>query len=96
MSDIIPKHQKVTTYSKQTDGSTKIEQKSYYESLAQIVEEIEKSQLTTEATMMQDIQSVLKTLLEEESPKLTITITKRLQGGFKLTQKYVTIKKKFN
>ena len=92
---MIPKHQKVTTYSKAEDGSTKIESKSYYESLEQVVEEIEKHQLTTDDTIIKDVEKLLRLITHDKSPKLSITVTPRPTGGYKLTQRHVTIKKKF-
>lgn len=90
-----PKHQKITTYNKQIDGSIKIEHKSYYESLAQIVQEIEKHQLSSKETLKEDVNKLINQLLLKDIQKLIITITPRSEGGFKVTQRYIEFKQKF-
>ena len=90
-----PKHEKRTTYDKQPDGSTKITTKSYYEELAHLLEETEKSTISTDVTLIHDVEEMLKHVTDKTSPKLTITIVKSDKGGYKLTKKYVTIKRKF-
>ena len=90
-----PKHEKRTTYDKQADGSTKITTKSYYEELSHLLEEIEKPMITTAQTLTQDVTGILSHITEQGSPKLTITVVKSDKGGYKVTKKYVTIKRKF-
>jgi len=90
-----PKHEKRTTYEKQTDGTTKITTKSYYEELSHLLEEIEKPMISTDVTLVHDVEEMLKHITDKTSPKLTITIVKSDKGGYKVTKKYVTIKRKF-
>jgi hypothetical protein len=89
-----PKHQKITTYDKQQDGSTNITTKSYYEELSHLLEEVEKPMISTDATLIKDVESMLSHIIVDHSPKLTITIAKSPKG-YKVTKKYVLIKKKF-
>lgn len=89
------KHQKVTRYDKQEDGTIKITTESYYESLSHYVEEVEKPHISTPTTLEQDVLEMLKRITGKTSPKLTVTIIPH-KTGYKLTEKYVTIKKKLN
>lgn len=90
-----PKHQKITSYEKQQDGSTKITTKSYYEELSHLLEEIEKQSISTDQTLIKDVESMLSHIIVDHSPKLTITIVKLDRGGYKVTKKWVELKRKF-
>lgn len=90
------KHEKVTTYRKQPDGTTKISTNSYYEELAHIMEEIEKPHTNlTEQNAQQTINKALERITSKESPQVILTIKQdnRGRGGIKIVEKYVTIKK---
>lgn len=89
------KHQKVTSYSKADDGTVHIEQKSYYEELAQIVEEVEKPMVTSAYTLEQDVIHALKHL-EDGALRLTLTIDTKNGQPTKLVKRYVTMKQRFN
>ena len=90
-----PKHQKITTYEKQPDASTKITTKSYYEELSHLLEEIEKQSISTDQTLIKDVEGMLSHIIVDHSPKLTITIVKSDRGGYKVTKKWVLLKRKF-
>lgn len=90
-----PKHQKVTTYQKQEDGSIKIEAKSYYEELSHVLEEVEKPMLSSFDTLKKDVEMALDHFTVDGSPKLVLTIELK-KGQPRLTKRYVTIKQTFN
>ena len=90
------KHEKVTTYRKQPDGTTKISTNSYYEELSHIMEEIEKPYTNLDSTAAQLILTKsLERITSKESPQVIITIKadNRGRGGIKIVEKYVSIKK---
>jgi hypothetical protein len=89
-----PKHQKETTYTKQTDGSIKIESKSYYEQLAQELIEIEKHVPTSFYTLKKDVEGSLSHLTDDKASQLIITI-KVINGEPRLTKRYVTLKRNY-
>lgn len=90
-----PKHQKQTEYTKQPDGSVKIEQKSYYEKLSQVVVEIEKPMATSSYTLKQDIEHTLEHILKEGSPKLTLTIETKHGEPTRIIKRYITVKERY-
>lgn len=89
-----PKHQKVTTYTKQSDDSIKIEQKSYYEKLAHEAVEIEKPVVTSFFTLKKDVDRALDHITEEGSSQLVLTI-KVNKGKPTLTKRWLTLKKDY-
>jgi hypothetical protein len=89
-----PKHQKVTTYTKQADDSIKIEQKSYYEQLSQELVEVEKHIITTFSTLKNDVEGTLSHLIDDKASQLIITI-KVVNGEPKLTKRWVTLKRNY-
>jgi hypothetical protein len=89
----MPKHQKVTTYQKQGD-EIKITSKSYYEELAQMLEEIEKPSITSFQTLKQDVEMALEHVLNDGSPKLVLTIEAK-GSNLKLTKRYITLKENY-
>lgn len=88
-----PKHQKVTTYKKTEDG-IEIDSKSYYESLAHQVTEIEKQLMSSFFTLKKDVEATLDHVLEDGSPKLVLTIETK-NGNPRITKRYVTTKQTF-
>lgn len=90
----MPKHQKVTTYQKQGDD-IKITTKSYYEELALMLEETEQKRISSFETLKQDVELALEHVLNDGSPKLTLTIDST-NTGVKLTKRWVTLKENFN
>lgn len=91
----MPKHQKETTYSKQDDGSIKIQTDSYYEQLAHQVVEIEKQLQSSFYTLKKDIDLALNHIIEDGSPKLVLTIEIK-HGEPKITKRWITLKQSFN
>lgn len=89
-----PKHCKITNYEAQSDGAVQITTYSYYERLANIVQEIESTIRSTQETLEQDVVTQLKHI-KEGSPKMVLTI-KLVDGQPKITKRYVTLKKRFN
>lgn len=89
-----PKHQKIKTTEVMNDGSSKITTRSYYEELSHILEEVEKPSLSTDKTLESDIMNMLRLITNKNSPKLSITITSRSDGNYKVVSKHVTIKRK--
>lgn len=87
-------HEKVISYTKQLDGSTKIEQKSYYEKLSQEVIEIEKYVPTSFMSLKKDIESCLEHLTKDKSTQLVITINVK-DGKPKLKKKWMTLQKNY-
>lgn len=90
-----PKHQKQTEYQKQSDGSVKIESKSYYEKLSQVIVEIEKPMLTSSYSLEQDIKHALEHITKEGSPKLTLTIETKNGEPTRIVKRYITLKEKY-
>jgi hypothetical protein len=90
-----PKHQKITTYSKNDDGSVSIEQESYYEKLAQVIQEIEKPTLATSDTIKEEVTRALDHVLLEGSPKLVLTIERKTGKDIRLTKRYVKFKQQY-
>jgi hypothetical protein len=84
------KHEKVTSYVKNPDGSVKITSKSYYEELAHVLEEIEKPHhnLTVD-TMKEAVEQALERITSDESPQVILTIKKQ-NGKIKLLERYIT------
>ena len=90
-----PKHQKITTYQKQEDGSVKIDQKSYYEQLSHVLVEIEKPMVSSFFTLKKDVDMALDHILKDGSPKLVLTIELKA-GQPRITKRWVTIKENYN
>lgn len=90
------KHEKVTTYRKQEDGSVKISTSSYYEKLSHYMEEIEKPHTNlTAQTAQEAVDRALERITSKQSPQVILTIKEdnRGRGGIKIIEKYITIKK---
>jgi hypothetical protein len=94
MQPATPKHQKVTEYRKNPDGSIEIVQNSYYEKIAQTIVEIEKPMVTSAYTLEQDIEHALEHI-KEGAFKLILTVETRNGEPTKLTKKYMTIKQSY-
>jgi len=88
-----PKHQKVTKYRK-TDEGVEIHTKSYYEQLAHELVEIEKPTETSFYTLKKDVEMALSHVLEEGTPKLTLTIENK-KGKMRLIKKWVSMKQSY-
>ena len=87
-----PKYQKVTTYNKQDDGSILITKKSYYEELANVIEEIEKPHHNLEKSELKGVvDAALLKITEKNSPQVVITIKKQ-NGKYKLLERYTLLK----
>lgn len=90
------KHEKVTTYVKMPDGSVKITNKSYYEELAHMIEEVEKPHHNLDFDSMKDaVDNALLRISQEESPQLVLTIRKQ-NGKIKLLERYIVNRKDFS
>ena len=90
------KHEKVTTYRKQPDGSINIVTSSYFEELAHYMEEIEKPHTNlTDHTAKQVTEHALERVISGQSPQVELTIKRdnRGRGGIKIVEKHITIKK---
>lgn len=90
-----PKHAKITDYEKQEDGSVLITTESYYDRRTQLMQEIQKNHLATPKSLEADVNTLIQKLIDGSSPKSDITITRRDNGGFKIIEKYVVLKKTF-
>lgn len=89
------KYEKVTQYTKQSDGSIKIQTKSYYEELASMIEEIEKPHHNIDDTTAKDIiDKALERITSNNSPKTIITITKG-KNGYKILERYTVVKESY-
>jgi len=90
------KHEKVTTYRKQTDGSVEITTNSYFEELAHTMKEIEKPYTNlTDSTAQDIVNTALERITSKDSPQVILTIKpdNRGRGGIKIVEKYITVKK---
>lgn len=86
------KYEKVTTYTKQKDGSILITKKSYYEELANVIEEIEKPHHNLEIDSLKStVDKALLKITEHDAPQLVITIKKH-NGKYKLLERYTLVK----
>ncbi len=95
MSDL--KHTKVTEYSQEPDGVTKIHAKSYYEELAHEKVEYEKKLLTEHDTILKDFLGCLDLVTRQESPEVVITVKKDTRsGGWTITKRWTIEKRSFN
>lgn len=90
-----PKHQKITTYSKNDDGSISIDHESYYEKLSQVIQEIEKPTITSPETLKKDVELALDHILLDGSPKLTLTIEMKKGEQMRLVKRWVKVKQSF-
>lgn len=89
------KHEKVTTYVKMPDGSVKITNKSYYEELAHMIEEVEKPHHNLDFETMKDaVDTALLRMSQEDSPQLILTIKKQ-NGKIKLLERYIVSRKDY-
>ena len=89
-----PKHEKVSVYTPQIDGSVKIDTKSYYDKLSQEVVEVEKHVLTSFHTLKRDVEEALEHVTTDKASQLVLTI-KISKGEPKLTKRWVTLKKNY-
>jgi len=91
------KHAKVTTYTPQDDGSTRIETSSYHEQLSSIREQIEQHIQTSKDTFLGDIITCLSLITDQKTKELTIVIKSDDRYMPKLiTQVYTVKKEDFN
>lgn len=89
------KHEKVTSYIKMPDGSVKITNRSYYEELAHMIEEIEKPYHNLdENTVREAVENALLKITEQDSPQLIITLKKQ-NGKIKMLERYITNRKDY-
>lgn len=90
------KHEKVTQYIKMPDGSIKITSKSYYEELANMIEEIEKPHHNlSDSTAKEVVDKALERITSDSSVKTIITITKAKNGGYKILERYTNIRENY-
>ena len=90
------KHEKVTSYIKNPDGSVKIISKSYYEELAHMIEEVEKPHHNlTVQTMTEAVSKALERITKDDSPQVILTIKKQ-NGKIKLLERYTVITNDFS
>ena len=90
-----PKHEKHVEYRRLDDGAVEITSKSYFERLAHMLVEIEAKKESDFKSLKTDVETMLKHITDDGSPKLVLTI-ERKDGKFKLTKRYITIKQDFN
>ena len=89
-----PKHQKVTTYTPLKDGSVKIEQRSYYDKLAQVVEDVERNKLSVAETLAEDVASLLTAMTKDKALRLEVVVVPH-RDGYKITYKQRVYKQRF-
>lgn len=90
------KHEKVTSYIKNPDGSVTITTKSYYEDLAHMIEEIEKPHHNLTASSMQDaVNKALERITSDTSPQIILSIKKQ-NGKIKLLERYTVVTNDFS
>lgn len=90
------KHQKVTTYTNQSDGTVKIQADSYYESLAHQLVEIEKQLPTSKQTILKDILTCLELITKDKSIEVNIRIKARDGEPVELTKRWTVVKESFS
>lgn len=89
-----PRHQRITNYKMEEDGTISINSKSYYEQLSQELEEREKFVLTSFNTLKKDVEMALDHMLVDGSSKLVLTIEAPSKNKpMRITKRWVTLKK---
>lgn len=91
-----PKHIKTTEYSKDDDGNTVIESKSYHDQLSHHVVELEKQVKSSFETLKLDVDHALKHFIEDGSPKLVLTLDYARRGQPRIIKRWVTVKENYN
>lgn len=88
------KHEKVVDYTKNPDGSTDINSKSYYEKLSLHVRERETQVFSTYYTLKKDVEQALSHFAYDGSPRLILTIENK-KPGIRITKRWVEFKKDY-
>ncbi len=73
MSETI-KYGKVKKAIPQSDGTTKIETKSYHEKLSSVREEVQQSIKTSKTTFIKDIMQCFAVISDKETREVTVTV----------------------
>lgn len=91
-----PKHIKTTEYSKDDEGNTVIESKSYHDNLSHHVVEFEKQVQTSFETLKLDVDLALKHFTDDGAPKLVLTLDYARRGQPRIVKRWVTVKESYN